>query len=53
MEKTQQQPQPQLRPRPDLVAKPIPFLHPIFGSVFGSIFSIWLAMQAYRKPKVA
>ncbi|OTA36873.1 hypothetical protein BTJ68_03765 [Hortaea werneckii EXF-2000] len=28
MEKTQQQPQPQLRPRPDLVAKPIPFLHP-------------------------
>ncbi|KAI6885191.1 hypothetical protein KC360_g3858 [Hortaea werneckii] len=28
MEKTQQQPQPRLRPRPDLVAKPIPFLHP-------------------------
>ena len=33
---------------------PIPFLHPIFGSVFGSMFAIWMAMQAYRnKPKAA
>ena len=28
---------------------PIPFLHPIFGSLAGSLFSVWLAMQAYRK----
>jgi hypothetical protein len=30
---------------------PTPYLHPIFGSLAGSIFAVWLAMQAYRAPK--
>ena len=32
---------------------PIPFLHPIFGSVLGSMFSVWLAIQAYSSAQVA
>ena len=28
---------------------PVPFLHPIMGSVAGLIFNVWLAIVAYRK----
>ena len=28
---------------------PVPFLHPIMGSVAGLIFNVWLALVAYRK----
>lgn len=28
---------------------PIPFLHPIMGSIAGLIFNVWLAIQAYKK----
>lgn len=28
---------------------PVPFLHPIMGSVAGLIFNVWLAVVAYRK----
>lgn len=28
---------------------PVPFLHPIMGSVAGLVFNVWLAIVAYRK----
>lgn len=28
---------------------PVPFLHPIMGSVAGLIFNVWLAVVAYKK----
>ena len=28
---------------------PVPFLHPIMGSVAGLVFNVWLAVVAYRK----
>ena len=28
---------------------PIPFLHPIMGSIAGLVFNVWLAVQAYQK----
>ena len=28
---------------------PVPFLHPIMGSIAGLIFNVWLAIQAYKK----
>ena len=28
---------------------PVPFLHPIMGSVAGLIFNVWLAIMAYKK----
>ena len=28
---------------------PIPFLHPIMGSIAGLIFNVWLAIVAYKK----
>ena len=28
---------------------PVPFLHPIMGSVAGLLFNVWLAIVAYRK----
>ena len=28
---------------------PVPFLHPIMGSVAGLIFNVWLAIVAYKK----
>lgn len=28
---------------------PVPFLHPIMGSVAGLIFNVWLALVAYSK----
>ena len=30
---------------------PVPFLHPIMGSVAGLIFNVWLAIVAYSKSK--
>jgi hypothetical protein len=30
---------------------PVPFLHPIMGSVAGLIFNVWLAIVAYSKTK--
>ena len=28
---------------------PVPFLHPIMGSIAGLVFNVWLAMVAYKK----
>ena len=28
---------------------PIPFLHPIMGSIAGLVFNVWLAIVAYKK----
>jgi len=28
---------------------PVPFLHPIMGSIAGLVFNVWLAIEAYKK----